>query len=172
MSKQYDEYLLQHRQAVGAAYDWIRDNLPELVLDECGVLELYIKRHHDESKDDVEEYDAYDAYFYGGGRSEEVMENFNYAWLRHIHNNPHHWQHWVLINGDEEIGTIVLDMPYQYIIEMICDWWSFSFRIGDLYEIFSWYDEHKNHIKLSDKTRKTVEDILDKIKRKLEENNA
>ena len=29
--------------------------------------------------------------------------------------------------------------------------------------------EHRDYMKLSDKTRKTVEDILDKIKQKLEE---
>ena len=62
-------------------------------------------------------------------------------------------------------------MPYNYIVEMICDWWSFSWNSGDLYEIFNWYNEHKNYIKLSDKTRKTVEDILSKIKEKLEGND-
>lgn len=174
MSKQYDEYLMKHREAVAAAYGWIYDNLPELLRSDLGriVLGMYINRFHDESKDDLEEYDAYDAYFYGEERTEEVVENFNRAWLRHIHKNPHHWQHWVLINDDPKCGTIVLDMDYQHIIEMICDWWSFGFRAGNLYELFSWYDKHKDYIKLSDKTRKTVEDILDKIKNKLEENNA
>lgn len=172
MSKEYNEYLLQHKEAVAAAYDWINDNLPDLVLDETGLLEPLIKWRHDESKYTAEEYDAYDAYFYGGVWSEEVVDNFNRAWLHHIHNNPHHWQHWILVNDEEGIGEIILDMPYQYIIEMICDWWSFSFRTGNLHNIFLWYDKRKNYIKLSDKTRKTVEDILDKIKHKLEENNA
>lgn len=61
-------------------------------------------------------------------------------------------------------------MPYNYIIEMICDWWAFSWNSENLNEIFDWYDKHKNYIKLSDNTRKTVEDILSKIKDKLEEN--
>ena len=60
-------------------------------------------------------------------------------------------------------------MPYNYIIEMICDWWAFSWNSGNLNEIFDWYDEHKNYMKLSDATRKTVENILSKIKEKLEE---
>ena len=62
---------------------------------------------------------------------------------------------------------IILDMPYEYIIEMICDWWAFSWRNGDLTEIFDWYGKHKDYMKLSDKTRKTVEGILSKIKDKL-----
>ena len=59
-------------------------------------------------------------------------------------------------------------MPYVFIIEMVCDHWSFSWKSGDLYEIFNWYNEHKAGIKFSDKTRKTYESILDKIKEKLD----
>ena len=54
-------------------------------------------------------------------------------------------------------------MPDCYIIEMICDWWSFSWKQENLYEIFKWYEERKDYIKLSDYTRKKVEDILNKM---------
>ena len=60
-----------------------------------------------------------------------------------------------------------MDMPYNYVIEMICDWWAFSWMKGDLTEIFKWYDEHKEYMKLNDKTRETVEYILDKISEKV-----
>lgn len=123
---------------------------------------------HDASKSDPEEYDAYDKYFYGGNRSYQVVQDFNYAWLHHIHNNPHHWQHWVLINDDPDEGEVVMDMPYHYILEMICDWLSFSLSKGNMSEIFTWYEEHKNYMKLSDKTRKTVVYILGKIAVKLD----
>lgn len=151
---------------------WLQDNLPEVLnrKDEEGKnfdWEWQIVLKHDASKSDPEEYDAYDNYFYGN-KSFENTQNFNLAWLRHIHVNPHHWQHWVLINDDPKQGTICLDMPYNYIIEMICDWWSFSFKTGNLSEIFNWYDERKTHILLSDDTRETVEDILGKIRQKVE----
>ena len=125
--------------------------------------------HHDVSKYGTAEYPAYDAYFYGKEKTPEVKKDFNYAWLHHIHHNPHHWQYWVLINDEAGEGMVALDMPHNYIIEMVCDWWSFSWKTGNLFEIFSWYDAHK-HMKLSDKTRETVEDILAKIREKLEEN--
>ena len=80
-----------------------------------------------------------------------------------------HWQYWILINDEPGRGTTVLEMPYNYIIEMICDWWSFSWKKGELYEIFSWYDQHKAYIQLHEKTRKIVEDILDKMREKLDE---
>lgn len=172
MSKEYDQYIKDHKNYVTMAYEWLKKNMPELFEDvnlaaEC---ESNIVWSHDESKRSKEEYDAYDAYFYGGNRSSEVVEQFNYAWLHHIHNNPHHWQHYVLINDDPNNGIKVLDMPDCYIIEMICDWWSFSFAKGDLYEILKWYDNHKKYMKLSKYTRNKVEDILVDINLKLTEN--
>lgn len=177
MSREYDLYLQQHKGNVAKGFHWIRENLPELV-------DLYYGGHedlehqicfaHDASKTDSEEYDAYDRYFYGGtvGRSFAGVQAFNYAWLHHIHHNPSHWQYWILINDDPEAGEIIMDMPYNYILEMICDWWAFSWNSSNLYEIFDWYDKHKDYMKLSDKTRVTVEDILAKIKEKLEEGNV
>ena len=169
MSKEYDIYLEQHRANVVKGYRWLQNNLPELVIamGKNADLEHQIVFKHDASKNTHEEYDAYDRYFYGKNQSYEVVRDFNYAWLHHIHNNPHHWQHWILINDDATLGTIVvdyMDMPDNYIIEMACDWWAFSWQKENLYEIFDWYDSHKAYIQLSEPTRKTVENVLDKIK--------
>ena len=170
MSIGYDLYLEQHKANVRKGFEWIKENLPELIIPISGVdYEHQICFGHDTSKTDQEEYEAYDAYFYGGNRSYEVVRNFNKAWLRHIHHNPHHWQHWVLINDDPDEGEIILDMPYNYVIEMICDWLSFSIAKGDLREIFDWYKGRYYYMKLSDRTRATVDYILRKIQLKLTE---
>ena len=163
MSKQYDEYLNKHIDGVRRAFDWLDAHFQEI--HENMVDHQWIFGLHDASKYGADEYTAYDDYFYGGNKSYEVVKNFNYAWLHHIHVNKHHWQHWVLQHDDEPEEA--LDMPYQYIIEMICDWWSFSFVSGNLYEIFDWYGKHKD-MKLSDNTRITVEDILKMIKEELD----
>lgn len=168
MSVEYDRYLEEHKENVRRGFYWIKHNLPELI-GFSSEMEYAICECHDKSKSDPEEYISYDEYFYGGNRSYSVVNDFNRAWLRHIHLNDHHWQHWVLINDDPELSEIILDMPYSCILEMICDWWSFSWKTGDLYEIFYWYEREKDYIKLSDNTRKMVEDILNKIKAKLEE---
>lgn len=168
MSAQYDLYLQQHRANVYKGFEWIRENLPELLVNEDGA-GWQTEFAHDASKNEKDEYEAYDAYFYGGNRSYKVMENYRRAWLLHLHRNPHHWQHWVLINDDPKEGEIILDMPYNYILEMVCDWWAFSWSKGKLFEIFDWYDEHKAYIKLSNATRKAVDDILEKIREKLSE---
>ena len=69
--------------------------------------------NHDQSKYDEEEYEAYDDYFYGKeGKDEDdiaVIDNaFDYAWLHHIHHNPHHWQYWVLVNDDDGTKALVV----------------------------------------------------------------
>lgn len=186
INTKYEEYLTSHISNVQKGYEWLKTNLPELVsvdnyFEETayyGELDDIIAQH-DRSKytklPDAEyyydlkcEYDAYANYFYEH-RTPEVEKAFNYAWLAHIHANPHHWQHWLLQNDDPDIGLKPLDMPYVFIVEMICDHWSFSWKENRLTEIFEWYDKNKAGIIFSPKTRATYESILEKIKEKLKE---
>lgn len=174
MSEKYDEYIKEHKENVFKGFQWLEENLPELFPNEEFKAEC---RHqcefsHDQSKYELDEYDAYDAYFYGGNRSFKVVSDFDRAWLLHIHRNPHHWQYWILVKDDPDEDEIILDMPDNYIIEMICDWWSFSWKKGDLTEIFNWYDGHQDHIKLSNNTCKKVVNILFKIHKKLSESDV
>ncbi len=162
MSTEYTTYIVEHCENVRKAYDWL---LGHKII-ESNKFEIYIV-HHDVSKYSEAEYAAYDAYFYGKSKSKEVQDVFDLAWLHHIHNNPHHWQHWVLINDDD--GTKALEMPEAYVIEMICDHWAFSHKSGNLYEIFDWYNDHKKTMILHKNTKKLYESILDKIKTILKE---
>lgn len=162
MSVEYNDYLKEHIMNVQNAEIWLYDNIDLGQPEGTGVYSL----DHDESKFSDIEYPAYDNYFYGGNKSYEVKQNFEYAWLHHIHNNPHHWQYWVLF-WDDPTGKApykALEMPKHDVIEMIADWWSFSWKSGNLREIFKWYDDHKKTIILNENTRELVEDILGKIK--------
>lgn len=166
MSYKYDQYLEKHKANVKKGFEWMLENLPELVRD-IPDLEWQTGFAHDQSKSEPDEYEAYDAYFYGGNRSYSVVQEYRKAWLLHLHRNPHHWQHWILINDDPEEGEIILEMPDNYILEMICDWWAFSWADGNLSEMFNWYDEHKKYMKLHPDTRKRVEYILGRMKEKI-----
>lgn len=168
MSNAYNSYLREHIENVKRAWEWLDSHFPD-IRNKMGKNYVWIFDKHDGSKYSDDEYGAYDKYFYGKNRSYKVVKDFDYAWLHHIHNNQHHWQYWILQrdDGTEEI----LDMPYWYIIEMICDWWSFSWKSGKLDEIFDWYDKHKDGMKLSKKTRSEVEKILDMIRKELNEDN-
>ena len=177
MSNKYDLYLKQHINNVCRGYKWIKEQLEvgklyDILSDlkDLGTLDFLT---HDYSKYGASEYEAYDKYFYGGEVSaeelEQIKKNFNYAWLHHIHNNPHHWQYWVLINDDEELGSVALEMPDRYILEMICDWWAFSWAKGDLYEIFNWWNDHSDYILLGEETRAKVVKLLNLILDKVNE---
>lgn len=105
MSQKYDEYLENHRQAVKKAYQWLAAYIPELTdVEATRNIEF-----HDMSKNTPDEYKPYDDYFYGE-QTPMVIEAFNLAWLMHIHRNPHHWQHWVLINDEPKEGTILIEI--------------------------------------------------------------
>ena len=167
MSKEYDNYLNEHIDAVNKAARWMLWKLPvsdELTNKECIEI-LGNVAHHDKSKYGADEYYAYDAYFYG----EKDEDAFNQAWLHHIHVNEHHWPHWVLVTddreGDEKI--VSLEMPKANAFEMVADWWSFSWRSGNLGEVFDWYVDHKDRIFLHPSTRAYVERILGEIKERI-----
>lgn len=165
MGKQYDTYLKEHIRNVRKAAEWM---ITHYIVTDSRVIEKLKETvlDHDMSKWSDAEYDAYDAYFYGeDGRTEKVKEAFDGAWLHHIHENPHHWQHWVLINDDD--GTKALEMPLWYVYEMIADWWSFSWKNENRYEIFNWYADHSEKMILHKNTRKLVDDILDRIETEL-----
>lgn len=173
MSKAYDEYLEDHIENVKKAFNWMIDQgvLDFLDLNDDEI-EKYSKviYNHDNTKYWADEYEAYDRYFYPDEYEDnppflQRVEEYQRAWLEHMHRNPHHWQHWVLIN-DNGFFT-VLPMPEVYIIEMICDWWSFSWKKGNLYEIFDWIDENSPHILLDNETTRLVEKILNRIRFRL-----
>ena len=169
MRDDYDEYLHKHISAVKQAFDWLVVNLPELFEEyDADVLSSIIESH-DTSKWGDAEFFPYCEYFYGEHKNENwVNEDFDYAWLHHQHNNPHHWQHWLLREDDGSTKT--LEMDYIYVIEMICDHWAFSWVKGDLFEIFDWYSKNKAKMLLHPNTQELYESILTQIEQKLSKN--
>lgn len=161
----YKKYIIEHKERVKQFADWLKKNLPELFEDiDVDVFDDLIKEH-DESKFSEEEFEAYAQKFYGkqdiNGKPLEYVPGFDEAWKHHWTNNEHHPEFWL---GE--------DMPYIYILEMICDWGSFSIKSGNMRELSDFYynkakdDEEKN---LSDATKEIIEEILTKIDSVLDE---
>lgn len=98
------------------------------VLIECWRVGLYIQGIlHDMSKFSPAEFIPYAKKFYWGKPLNVDDElKWKYAWLRHQRKNKHHWEYWVINPNTKE----ALPMPKKYIIEMVCDWRSFSRRWG------------------------------------------
>ena len=150
--EEYRKYIEDHVVRVSQFADWLKENLPELFeYIDTDVFDELIKEH-DASKFSEEEFEPYAQKWFGN--KEKTLE-YEEAWKHHWMNNEHHPEFWL---GE--------DMPYVYILEMICDWGSFSIDKGNLRELSDFYfnkardDEEKN---LSDATKEIIEDILSKI---------
>ena len=155
--KEYLEYIEAHKERVKKFADWLEENCPEVF--EGVDLDAFhdIIEEHDESKFSEEEFEPYaQKWFVDGKKTPEYEE----AWKHHWMNNEHHPEYWL---GE--------DMPYIYILEMICDWGSFSIDKGDLGELSDFYynkakeDPEKN---FSDATQEIIEDVLTRIEAAVE----
>jgi hypothetical protein len=89
--------------------------------------------------------------------NEELERSFNKAWENHKRRNKHHWNYYSEIDIGQDQNTYI-DMPKKYILQMICDWEGMSMKFGDTAK--DYYEKNKNNIKLSDKSRKILEELL------------
>lgn len=155
-------YINEHRANVKKAFDY----LVKIGIVDKEDFDLYEElkvniQNHDFSKRSIYEFEPYAKRFFLPNGKELYKEDFDKAWLHHIHSNPHHWNYWVLVDGVGEITA--LEMPKVYVYEMICDWLSFGFKKGDLTEIKSFNESKRNEYILHPNTRKLVDDIIKKI---------
>ena len=156
--KENENYIEEHKASVKKFSEWLKENLPEL-FDEIDI-DVFndLIKEHDDSKFSEEEFEPYAQRWFG---NKEKSLEYEEAWKHHWTHNEHHPEFWL---GE--------DMPYIYILEMICDWGSFSIKSGDMRELSKFYyekakdDEKKN---LSDNTKTIIEEILDKINSILED---
>lgn len=113
---------------------------------------------HDMSKFKPSELVPYMNFFYVDKKKNH--DAFKMAWLEHQKINKHHWQWWLLTNDD---GTVkALEMPEEYVLEMVCDWKGAGKAQGftEEDECQSWYVANKDKMTLHKKTRKKVETLL------------
>jgi len=159
---EYYQYLHDHIEGVKTAWsNFLKPAMLELDYDP----ELFEKvdklvQDHDKSKYEDVEFIPYCNYFYSSPKDgfSKNSKEFDGGWLHHLHNNPHHWQYWVLLRDTGEVEP--QDMPIEYICEMLCDWHSFSSKDPDN-TAFNWYKSNKSKMKHSDKTTKEVEKLIE-----------
>ncbi|WLR56685.1 DUF5662 family protein [Mesobacillus subterraneus] len=95
---------------------------------ECWKEGLYIQGiTHDLSKFSPKEFFPYAKKFFSNEELSPLEEmKWKYAWLNHQHKNKHHWEYWVV----DPNKKLALPMPRKYLVEMVCDWRSFSRKWG------------------------------------------
>ncbi|MEO2204712.1 DUF5662 family protein [Paenibacillus pabuli] len=135
------------------------------VLIECWKEGLYYQGlKHDMSKFSPYEFIPYARKFFSNQKNEEIEKKWRYAWLHHQHHNKHHWEYWVVNHFERE----ALPMPRKYLIEMVCDWRSFSRKWGRRVKESNLVERmmESNKIILHDETRKELEELLIKSREK------
>ena len=138
----YNEYLTEHIKNVQkSAYQFFEQTEGNIMFLPVKTTLMNLVRSHDRSKYEKDEWIPYRDYFYGDDRvSTPVNDKFDFAWNLHQKRNPHHGQYWVLIKDSGEV--IPQDIPLEYVLEMLCDWHSFSAK-NKLSTAKFWYKENK-----------------------------
>ena len=165
-SQEYTSYIITHVSNVIRSWEdilrpAIMEHLDELsdVIDTKGISRVdNIIKSHDSSKWQSDEWFAYLDHWYPEKGQPDNDDAYDLAWLHHQQNNGHHWQHWILIRDSG--NTYPLDMPIEYICEMICDWHSFSAK-ADNNTAKDWYEIHGDDMILSRNARMKLEQLLE-----------
>lgn len=168
---EYRKYIDTHRAGVVHAYNnfmvpclkGIRSRTWQEALRQAGINVM----NHDLSKYEEVEFEAYRRHYYPTSAelddtsSSELNENlYQAAWKHHHQVNLHHPEHWY---EDMKSPT---SMPPEYIIEMLCDWWSVGNSKGNT--VFDWWESSKTKSderkKMTDFTLNNVEMVLEQLK--------
>lgn len=174
--EEYTEYIKNHILNVQKAFLRYfvplleRTNISTLISDEelKNAIEIASTtiQYHDNSKWSDDEFDGYRMKYYPTVKEKAdpdfqklADEKFEKAWESHYKHNWHHPKYWVKEDGSIE------DMKLEAIIDMICDWRSFSISKNNPNEVLEWYeneafDEKKN---MTDRTREIVEELLFRV---------
>lgn len=133
--QKYDVYIREHMDNVRKVYACFKEKCPNASVNfvtlpyEMIPMDAYITIH-DESKFEDYECEPYALWFTAGIRTEESKTLFDKAWLHHIHQNPHHPEHWLLVRDDMTVD--ILEMPEPFVLEFLCDITAMSVKFGGL----------------------------------------
>ena len=99
----------------------------------------------------------------GGGEQAPRCKDFatpdyELAWLKHQHRNPHHWQYWMLTQDDDV--PLNLEMPLRYRKEMLADWRGAGRAITGSDDTVTWYEQHKSKMMLAPETKKWIDERM------------
>lgn len=121
---------------------------------------------HDLSKFSCIEF--WESVKYYQGTSSPIKEckrknGYSLAWQHHKGRNPHHYEYWT---DNSNGGTICIEMPYNYAVEMICDYLGAARAyLGNKFTYkgeYEWWMNKLNnkHPKIHGKTTKFVTSVL------------
>lgn len=137
---------------------------------------------HDLSKFRPSEFIPYSRFFYSAPGAtwkkacvdNSQKEGMRRAWLLHIQRNPHHWNHWCLVNGASVVTSCgakvetnrvdALPMPDRYVREMVADWMGAARAYDGAYPKsipeWTWWQQNRDTLILHPETREALTDTI------------
>ena len=140
---------------------------------------------HDASKYEDEEFYGYRLHFNATAKETERLstdeqfaidakENWDRAWAHHYKHNWHHPQAWLWLdenNGKYTIREVprseALEMPLNYVLEMICDWHAMDIKFNT--KLKDWYTSSKSYTErnsMHPNTKQIVDKLVDWVSTK------
>ena len=157
--KEYIKYIENHKFLIKQAFDEMV-MCPDMqwLTWEFYHVDLYDRiKNHDNSKYEIEEFDAYRKNYYPVNEEEKELnkEDFEKAWRHHYESNRHHWQCRQFDNcKDNKLSKEqILDC-----LENICDWMAVGYDKGD--RPYQFYETIKDKIKLPQEEIDFLEKVI------------
>ena len=110
LNSHYDEY----KKTFTTCFDKIKEMIPPEEIQEL----IDNMRNHDKTKFSEKEFNAYRQWKHPMDGERKDKDKYELALLHHIHNNTHHIEAFVLIDGNK---VKPLRIPLMYIIEIALD---------------------------------------------------
>lgn len=120
---------------------------------------------HDNSKLSPEEF--FEGVKYWNGKRSPIIvakeqTGISYAWLHHRGRNKHHYEYWI---DRLDQGGVPHKIPFQYVIEMVCDWLAacrtYEGRTEKIFEKeYKWWTSRAPHVKIHGETKRLITKML------------
>lgn len=92
---------------------------------------------------------------------QKAKDDFDLGCLRHFRIEKHHFQAWVLFHDSGCLKA--LEIPDNYLRELLADWLSAGKAKTGKWEAKSWYSQRKDKIILHPNTRRKLEELLERF---------
>lgn len=157
--KEYIKYIENHKFLIEQAFDEMV-MCPDMqwLTWEFYHIDLYDRiKNHDNSKYEIEEFDAYRKNYYPVNEEEKELnkEDFEKAWKHHYESNRHHWQcrQFDSCKDNKLSKEQILDC-----LENVCDWMAVGYDKGD--RPYQFYETIKDKIKLPQEEIDFLEKVI------------
>ena len=94
----------------------------------------------------------------------KAINGYSEAWLHHKGRNKHHYEYWT---DNYDKGTTTIKMPYNYMLEMICDYLAAGRAYGgksfSMKSEYNWWQQRRKIACMHPDTKRAVDIIFNRM---------